>query len=252
MAQKINLLQKAILKAGEISPLDEERASKEALVEPDIEVPEDPDPEPEQEQERVLEESPKVAKLRTLKDRLGKQVGQIAPVAKAWENFLYTALNDSGTALDKGDTKKAEMNLRYLAEEVAAARAWIEAKKVWLAAELETSEQLKALKAALKKTNDPELVESADSGIDFVGARIWTPMIDAINAIEAGGGAGRLKAIRAAQSLLPKLEGILTRDETVLACDENPFVVKVSLRETLSAAFDTLESALQGFPEPLA
>jgi len=114
----------------------------------------------------------------------------------------------------------------------------------WRQASEAVDEQIAALQQVLKGSDDPELVEIGNFGINALTGNHRVRLMAAVLELERS----QDSAVRAlAQKTLPlagNLDGHLAEDERVAVCDDNPFGVQVSIRQTLGAALKELTSAL--------
>lgn len=119
---------------------------------------------------------------------------------------------------------------------------WVGAVEAFRAASEQVDAQIRQLQAALRETDDPDLHDIADSGLNALTGNTRVPLMAAI--MEAGAGdPQQLKA--AAPKVLKAVGAFRTQlaSPQVAACDNNPFDVDVALGETFSGALDQLASA---------
>lgn len=76
-----------------------------------------------------------------------------------------------------------------------------------------------------------------------------TQMMAAMMQLGRGAPDAQQKACATALAAVERFRKLLASDPRIAACDENPFGVKMTLRATLTAAFNKVDSALQS---PLA
>ncbi len=136
------------------------------------------------------------------------------------------------------ETEKAE--LRALGLDLAD--VWQGAAAAFRAATDAVNEQIKQLQAALRETDDPDLHDIADSGLNALTANTRVPLMTAIQ--EAGAATPpQLKA--AAPKVLKAVAAFRAQlaSPEVMACDANPFGVDVAVGETFSGALDQLAYA---------
>ena len=159
----------------------------------------------------------------------------------AWvERVLNVSVAESD--LPSGDTEDA-LGLK-LDDYWTAARAMFER------AQAAVDAQVSALQAALRdEDDDDELQEIADSGLIQMTNGTRVPLMAAM--MEAGSGGPSLRKgapglIAAAQAFQAQLEA----DPRIVACDENPFGVAMSIGDTytpaLEAVIDVARAALRG------
>ena len=105
--------------------------------------------------------------------------------------------------------------------------------------------QISELQATLRDSDDPELHEIAEFGLNGVTGNTRVPLMAAMR--EAGdGGAAQLTAAK------PKLTRAidafrkqLASEPRIAACDTNPFDVPVAIQSTYEDALDQLENVLK-------
>ena len=118
---------------------------------------------------------------------------------------------------------------------------WESAVDAFERATEEADVQIRALQEALRETDDPDLHDIADSGLNALTGNTRVPLMAAI--VEANGGPVKLKA--AAPKVLKAVGAFRQQlgSEQVQACDRNPFDVEVSLAQTYAGALDQLAHA---------
>lgn len=136
------------------------------------------------------------------------------------------------------EAEKAE--LKELGLEIAD--VWQGAVAAFRAASAEVDEQIRQLQAALRETDDPDLHDIADSGLNALTGNTRVPLMAAIQ--DAGNGSSeQLKA--GARTVLKAVGAFRTQlaSPEIKACDRNPFGVEVALDATFSGALDQLAYA---------
>lgn len=139
---------------------------------------------------------------------------------------------------DDPETEKQE--LEELGLDVAD--LWDGAVELFRAASDEVDNQIKQLQAALRETDDPDLHDIADSGLNALTGNTRVPLMAAL--LEAGkGNAEQLKA--AAPKVLKAVSAFRQQlsSPQIQACDHNPFGVEMAVGATFSSALDQLASA---------
>lgn len=134
--------------------------------------------------------------------------------------------------------EKAE--LRSLGLDLAD--VWQGAVEAFRTATDAVNEQIKQLQAALRETDDPDLHDIADSGLNALTANTRVPLMTAIQ--EAGAATPpQLKA--AAPKVLKAVAAFRAQlaSPEIMACDANPFGVEVAVGQTFSGALDQLAYA---------
>lgn len=111
-----------------------------------------------------------------------------------------------------------------------------EAATAWRAAVEAVDVQIAALQSALRETDDEELHEIAEFGLNAVTGNYKVRLMAALMGAEQGSERDRTKLA----GLIAPFRNHLENDERVDACDENPFGVVMSLRATLLPALDSL------------
>ena len=119
----------------------------------------------------------------------------------------------------------------------AAAPSFADATAAWRAAMESVDAQIAALQTALRQTDDDELHEIAEYGLNAVTGGHKVKLTAALIGAEHGGAGDRQKLA----ALIPPFRAHLEGDERVEAVDENAFGVAMSVRATLLPALDALE-----------
>lgn len=112
---------------------------------------------------------------------------------------------------------------------------------LWVQAKESTDRGIEQLQRALRGTNDPDLVQIAEYGLNGVTSGRMNKLMVALR--EAGGAATpevKAKVSGAAQ----EFRGFLAGSPIVSLLEENPFGVTVPLRQTLGSALDQIERAV--------
>lgn len=114
---------------------------------------------------------------------------------------------------------------------------------VWQQAKETVDAQLNVLYDKLKSFGVPVL-EQAASQIEEVLGNYRTKMVVALTNYDNAAGPARDKARAQALEVVASYQEGLANDKHVIAADSNPFGVNVTIRETLGAAFSTLNQQL--------
>lgn len=122
----------------------------------------------------------------------------------------------------------------------AAPSSIAEAAAAWRAAVEAVDAQITALQSALRGTDDEELHEIAEFGLNAVTGNHKVRLMAALMGAERGGERDRAKLA----GLIAPFRTHLENDERVDACDENPFGVPMSVRATLIPALDGLARSI--------
>jgi len=122
---------------------------------------------------------------------------------------------------------------------------WRLAKEVWDDAVAEVRDQMNELQNLLVSVeNDDDLLQIGEFGLNAVTQSHLVPIRAALMEIDASG-ADRLKtAAKKLQNLLGEFRKHIETSPKVQACEDNPFGVTVSIRQTLEPGFDALENGL--------
>lgn len=100
--------------------------------------------------------------------------------------------------------------------------------------------QIAGLQQALRGSDDEELRDIGEFGLNAVTGNFRVPLMAALMAAQQGGERGAAELGKAVAAYRNHIEA----DEGVEACDENPFGVAVSIRSTLVPALDQLARSL--------
>lgn len=103
--------------------------------------------------------------------------------------------------------------------------------------------QIGRLQTVLKEAGDGELAEIAEYGLNAVTGGFKVPLMAVLRELDPA--APKPQLVKRARTVVSGFRGHLGRDERVLACDENPFGVRMTVRSTLGGALDGLYDALQ-------
>ena len=117
----------------------------------------------------------------------------------------------------------------------AAAERWRDASEA-------ADAQIARLQQVLRGSDDSELGEIGEFGINAVTGNFRVPLMAALMGAQAGNPQDAAKLAAAIQRFRDHLDS----DDRVEACDDNPFGVQVSLRGTLIPALDELAASLPG------
>lgn len=122
---------------------------------------------------------------------------------------------------------------------------WRSAVEVWREAVAEVREQMNELQNLLVGVeNDDELAQIGEFGLNAVTQSHLVPIRAALMEIDASG-ADRLKtSAKKLQNLLGEFRKHLETSPKVQACEDNPFGVTVTIRQTLEPGFEALENGL--------
>lgn len=124
------------------------------------------------------------------------------------------------------------------------AKLWADAKEVWTRASDTVDAQIVKLQAALKKSDDEELVEIAEFGLNAVTGGFKVPLMAVIRDLDSAG-APKPETIAKARNIVADFHAHINSDERVAVCDDNPFGVAMSIRATLGEALAQMAKALK-------
>jgi hypothetical protein len=149
---------------------------------------------------------------------------------------------------DSGAASKAEWVQRVLGVTVLRAAAggaaadWVRLASLWQEASDAVDQQIAVLQATLRESDDPELQEIAEFGLNGVTGNFRVPLMAALRGAQAGEVRARAQLPRIAAAFREHIDS----DERIAACDDNPFGVRVSIGATLGPALDALARASGG------
>jgi hypothetical protein len=143
---------------------------------------------------------------------------------------------------DDDEEVEGEVDLKADAEFLAR---WQGARVRWLDAVEEVDAQLVKLAAALRNSDDGDLWEIAEFGMNAVTDNHKVPLQAALLDVERVAPAKRAAAVKRALMRVDAFVAHLKTDDRVAVCDDNPFDVNVSLRSTLGTALQFVASVLK-------
>ena len=181
---------------------------------------------------------------------------------------LQTAVNDdlkrevhAAQSLAKsGDFKGANLGLNKVegliqrafelppARQPAAgdfATKWKPARAAWQAATEKVDQQMSQLQQALLKTDDPELHEIAELGLNGVTGDFKVSLMAALHELEGTSPEKLPQSAGKIRDMIGKFQSHLASDATVTVCDKNPFGVSVSIRKLLIPALAEVQKVLE-------
>ena len=207
-------------------------------------------------------EAAKVDAAHDLHDKFNARFQALTPgvkqalAAPGDHDALKRLVNAAQLAAKEGNFSAANRDLdeveRLLAKSGGAAprsapgdflSKWKAVRQAWKAAGETVDGQMEQLRQALLKTGDAQLQEIAEYGINGVTGNYKVPLMAAMIEMDdrvanPGPSAAKVRAI--ATNFQKHLES----EDTVAACDENPFGVQMSIRKTLGTVLSELQTVL--------
>jgi len=166
------------------------------------------------------------------------------PTAPPMPPSSTTGTTDDEDEGEEDDEEEAEGEVDLKADAEFLAR-WQGARVRWLDAVEEVDGQLVKLAAALRNSDDGDLWEIAEFGMNAVTDNHKVPLQTALLDVERVAPAKRRAAVSRALKRIDAFVAHLKTDDRVAVCDDNPFDVKVSLRGTLGTALQFVASVLK-------
>ena len=124
-------------------------------------------------------------------------------------------------------------------------KAWSVAKTAWENAVETVDAQLGKLQQALRSSDDEELQEIAEFGLNGVTGNFRVPLLAVMQDIDDARDDARGPHARRAAKIAAGFLQHIQNETKVEACDENPFGVQVSIRRTLGGALAQLTDAVK-------
>ena len=149
---------------------------------------------------------------------------------------LIKELTGSGTA-SAGTSQSQDSATAFPKQWAAARQAWQEASDT-------VDAQISILQGVLRESNDGDLKEIAEFGMNGLTGGYKVPLMAAIRDIDNAGPVPSQELIDNAQEIAEAFREFLDDDEQVAVCDENPFGVTVEIRKQLGPALDHLAQVL--------
>lgn len=126
-------------------------------------------------------------------------------------------------------------------------RRWQQSYAAWQSAIAAVDEQMAALGAECRKTEDPWLIRIADLGLPAVTGNHRVPLMAACRDVSAASDDKLSVTVAKARQAIAAFAKHIATNEQVAGCDANPFGVKVSIRATLGPALTSLNNTLRLF-----
>ena len=102
--------------------------------------------------------------------------------------------------------------------------------------------QINKLSAKLRASDDTELKQIAEFGLNGVTGDHKVPLMAAIRELDSAP-AEKLKGLVAkAGGIAASFKAHIDKDERVTECDQNPFGVQVSIKKSIGGALDKLNT----------
>jgi hypothetical protein len=123
-------------------------------------------------------------------------------------------------------------------------KQWAAARQAWEAASGAVDAQLAQLQGALKKSKDEDFQRIAEYGLNAVTGNFKVPLMAALIEMDGISEEAFPKTAARTRSLVARFRKHIETNEKVAVCDDNPFGVKVSVRQTMGGGLARLEEAL--------
>ena len=123
-------------------------------------------------------------------------------------------------------------------------KKWAGARQAWQAVSDTLDAQLANLQSALKKSNDEDFREIAEFGLNGVTGNFKVPLMAALKEMDNVHADTLPKTSARTRAIIAGFRKHLTSSAKIEACDDNPFGVKMSIRQTIGGGLDKLEEAL--------
>jgi hypothetical protein len=119
---------------------------------------------------------------------------------------------------------------------------WAQAKSAWQEASDEVDGQINKLTSKLRASDDNELKQIAEYGLNAVTGDHKVPLMAAIRELDGADG-NKLKSLVAkAGAIANSFKSHIDSDERVKECDANPFGVPVTIKKSIGGALDKLNA----------
>ena len=130
----------------------------------------------------------------------------------------------------------------------AFADRWKSAYGTWRDAMEQVDSQIAQLQSVLKSSDDPELKEIGEYGLNAVTGNHKVRMMAALMEVDRAGDRPESAMVAAASKRIAGFDAHLASDPRVAAVDKNPFGVRISVVSTLRPALNGLTRALKAAP----
>lgn len=121
-------------------------------------------------------------------------------------------------------------------------KSWPGTKQFWFETLESVDEQIEKLASTLRATDDAELHEIAEFGLNAVTGDFRVPVARAVLELDVVNDEFLSLAAQQLTTAVADFRAHVNSSDEIMACDENPFNVKVAIRATLGQAFDKLEA----------
>jgi hypothetical protein len=133
--------------------------------------------------------------------------------------------------------------------EIAFRKVWSAAKNAWRNASDTVDGQITQLQTALRQTEDSELHDIAETGLNAVTGDYKVPLMAGMFDLDQATGPRLKKAADKVKTLVTAFKAYLDREPAIAACDQNPFEVTVTIRKSLGAALEQMDKVLAAAPK---
>ena len=143
---------------------------------------------------------------------------------------LRAALDNAGTA-PQGDGARTGVKS-------GTPGNWPAIRQTWQSASDTVDDQIAALQKALRDSGDEDYQEIAEYGLNAITGNYKVRLMAAMREVDGGGARDKLA------KLVDDFSQHIATDERVMAVDENPLEIAVSVRATLGPALQAMRAAL--------
>lgn len=157
---------------------------------------------------------------------------------------VEAALKKSGASSATGTGQAEAKKPAAVSEEFR--KKWASAKQAWQTANDSVDEQVAKLQGALKKSNDEELQEIAEFGLNGVTGNLKVPLMAVLKDIDDANGETLPKHSARLRTIVTGFRKHITSNPKIEACDDNPFGVKMTIKQTIGGGLDKLEEVVSG------
>ncbi len=162
---------------------------------------------------------------------------------------LQSALAKGGQVPPPPPIKKTAPSSPPSANEIAFRKLWANAKSAWRTASDNVDAQITQLQGALRASEDAELHDIAETGLNSVTGDYKVPLMAVLMDVDHATGPKLKTSADKAKNIVTAFKKYLESEPTVAACDQNPFGVTVTIRKSLSGALDQIDKILAAAPK---